>query len=178
MTDRLQRHLGTQQGGPLSPLLANALLDEVDRALEARGHSFARYADECNVYMGSIQAGERVMAFLRKLHTGLKLQLNEAKSAVGSDFGRKFLGCALWVAKGREVKCAVTTKALGATEDAAQQAAGNCHRWWRNSCEAINSVLTIAYFDTAGCAMTAMTSNSRTPRCGPACRVVWQGCLR
>ena len=178
MTDQLHRHLGTQQGGPLSPLLADLLLEEVDRALEALGHSFVRHDDDCKVCVGSIQAGERVMAFLRKLHTGLKLQLNEAKSAVGSAFRRKFLGCALWVAKGREVKCAVTTKALGATEDAAQQAAGNCHRWWRNSCEAINSVLTIAYFDPAGCAMTAMTSNSRTPRCGPASRVVWQRCLR
>jgi len=108
----VDRHLGTPQGGPLSPLLANVLLDEVDKALEARGYSFARYADDCNVYVGSIKAGERVMAYLRKLYTGLKLQINEAKSAVGSAFGRKFLGYALWVAKGKEVKCAVAKKAL------------------------------------------------------------------
>lgn len=108
----VERHLGTPQGGPLSPLLANVLLDEVDKALEARGYSFARYADDCNVYVGSIKAGERVMAYLRKLYTGLKLQINEAKSAVGSAFGRKFLGYALWAAKGREVKCAVAKKAL------------------------------------------------------------------
>jgi RNA-directed DNA polymerase len=224
----VERHLGTPQGGPLSPLLANVLLDEVDRALEARGHSFARYADDCNVYVGSIKAGERVMAYLRKLYTGLKLQINEAKSAVGSAFGRKFLGYALWLAQGREVKCAVATKALdslkarirqltrrsggrsmeqvveklrpyllgwkayfgvaqtprvwreldewlrhrlraiqlkqwrrpktiyrelkalGATEDAARQVAGNCHRWWRNSRGVINTVLTIAYFDRLG----------------------------
>jgi RNA-directed DNA polymerase len=100
----MDRHLGTPQGGPLSPLLANVLLDEVDKALEARGYSFARYADDCNVYVGSIKAGERVMAYLRKLYTGLKLQINEAKSAVASAFGRKFLGYALWVAKGKEVK--------------------------------------------------------------------------
>jgi RNA-directed DNA polymerase len=62
--------------------------------------------------VGSIKAGERVMAYLRKLYTGLKLQINEAKSAVGSAFGRKFLGYALWVAPGREVKCAVSAKAL------------------------------------------------------------------
>ena len=93
-------------------MLANVLLDEVDRALEARGHRFARYADDCNVYVGSIKAGERVMAYLRKLYTGLKLQINEAKSAVGRAFGRKFLGYALWLAQGREVKCAVATKAL------------------------------------------------------------------
>lgn len=108
-----ERHLGTPQGGPLSPLLANVLLDEVDKALEARGYSFARYADDCNVYVGSKKAGERVMAFLRQCYAGLKLRINEAKSAVASAFGRKFLGYSLWVAKGREVKCKVAHKALG-----------------------------------------------------------------
>ena len=93
-------------------MLANVLLDEVDKALEARGYSFARYADDCNVYVGSIKAGERVMAYLRKLYTGLKLQINEAKSAVASAFGCKFLGYALWVAKGKEVKCKVADKPL------------------------------------------------------------------
>ena len=90
-----ERHRGTPQGGPLSPLLANVLLDEVDKALEARGYSFARYADDCNVYVSSKRAGVRVMAYLRKLYGGLKLQINEAKSAVASAFGRKFLGYAL-----------------------------------------------------------------------------------
>ena len=108
----VDRHMGTPQGGPLSPLLANVLLDEVDKALEARGYSFARYADDCNVYVGSIKAGQRVMVYLRKLYAGLKLQINEAKSAVCSALGRKFLGYALWVGKGREVKCAVAKKAL------------------------------------------------------------------
>lgn len=109
----IERHQGTPQGGPLSPLLANVLLDEVDKALEARGHSFARYADDCNVYVGSKKAGQRVMAWLRKLYGELRLQINEVKSAVCSAFGRKFLGYALWVAKGREVKCKVADKALG-----------------------------------------------------------------
>jgi RNA-directed DNA polymerase len=108
----VDRDLGTPQGGPLSPLLANVLLDEVDKALQARGYSFARYADDCNVYVGSVKAGERVMGYLRKLYTGLKLQINEAKSAVASVFGRKFLGYALWVAKGKEVKCKVADKPL------------------------------------------------------------------
>lgn len=108
----VDRHLGTPQGGPLSPLLANVLLDEVDKALEARGYCFARYADDCNVYVGSKKAGERVMAYLRRLYVNLKLQINEAKSAVASAFGRKFLGYALWVAKGREVKCKVAQKPL------------------------------------------------------------------
>lgn len=107
------RQMGTPQGGPLSPLLANVLLDEVDKALEARGYSFARYADDCNVYVGSKRAGERVMSYLRKLYAGLRLQINEAKSAVASAFERKFLGYELWVAKGKEVKCAVAHKALG-----------------------------------------------------------------
>ena len=110
---KVERHRGTPQGGPLSPLLANVLLDEVDKALEARGHSFARYADDCNVYVSSKKAGERMMAWLRTLYGKLKLQINEAKSAVGSAFGRKFLGYELWMAKGQEVKCAVAAKALG-----------------------------------------------------------------
>ena len=108
----VDRHLGTPQGGPLSPLLANVLVDEVDKELETRGYSFARYADDCNVYVGSHKAGERVMALLRKCYSRLLLQINEAKSAVASAFGRKFLGYALWVAKGREVKCAVAHKAV------------------------------------------------------------------
>ena len=107
-----ERHMGTPQGGPLSPLLANVLLDEVDKVLEALGYSFARYADDCNVYVGSRQAGERVMGLLGKLYAGLKLQINEAKSAVASAFERKFLGYSLWVAKGKEVKCKVAEKPL------------------------------------------------------------------
>ena len=224
----IDRHLGTPQGGPLSPLLANVLLDEVDKALQARGYSFARYADDCNVYVSSTKSGERAMAYLRKLYGDLKLQINEAKSAVGSALGRKFLGYELWMAKGNEVKCAVAhkalddfkarirqltrrsggrsmvqvveklrsyllgwkayfgmaqtpkiwraldewlrhrlraiqlrhwkrprtiyreLKALGASEDVANQVAGNCHRWWRNSNGVIKRVLTIAYFDRLG----------------------------
>lgn len=109
----MAREMGTPQGGPLSPLLANVLLDEVDKALEVRGYSFARYADDCNVYVGSIKAGQRVMASLRKLYGDLKLRINEAKSAVGSALGRKFLGYELWSAGG-QVKVAVADKALQA----------------------------------------------------------------
>ncbi len=108
----IERHKGTPQGGPLSPLLANVLLDEVDKALEARGYSFARYADDCNVYVGSMKTGERVMALLRKQYSKLKLQINEDKSAIASALGRKFLGYALWVAKGGEVKYSVAHKAM------------------------------------------------------------------
>lgn len=108
----VDRYLGTPQGGPLSPLLANVLLDEVDKALEVRGYSFVRYADDCNVYVVSRRAGERVMGYLRKLYTDLKLQINEAKSAVSSAFGRKFLGYALWAGRGKEVKCKVAERPL------------------------------------------------------------------
>jgi RNA-directed DNA polymerase len=107
-----QRHQGTPQGGPLSPLLANVLLDEVDKELERRGHCFARYADDANVYVRSRRAGERVMALLRRLYGRLRLKVNEAKSAVASVFGRKFLGYSLWVAPGGVVRRKVAAKAL------------------------------------------------------------------
>ena len=107
----MDRHEGTPQGGPLSPLLANVLLDEVDRELERRGHSFVRYADDCNVYVRSQRAGERVMAGLRKLYGRLKLKLNETKSAVAKATARKFLGFSFYWHKG-QIKRRVAPKAL------------------------------------------------------------------
>ena len=95
----LERYQGTPQGGPLSPLLANVMLDEVDKELEKHGHCFARYADGCNVYVRSRKAGERVMALLRKCYSKLRLKVNETKSAVASVKGRKFLGYSFWFAK-------------------------------------------------------------------------------
>lgn len=109
-----ERYEGTPQGGPLSPLLANVLLDDVDRYLERRGHHFVRYADDCNVYVRSRRAGERVMAHLRKQYARLRLRVNEAKSTVASAFGRKFLGYSLWVAPGGEVRRSVAIKARAA----------------------------------------------------------------
>jgi len=106
------RDEGTPQGGLLSPLLANVMLDEVDKELEQRGHRFARYADDANVYVRSVRAGERVMALLRRCYAKLHLAVNESKSAVASVFGRKFLGYSLWVGAGREVKRKVADKAL------------------------------------------------------------------
>ncbi|MBC8752139.1 MULTISPECIES: group II intron reverse transcriptase/maturase [Paraburkholderia] len=107
-----QRAQGTPQGGPLSPLLANVLLDEVDKELERRGHCFARYADDANVYVRSRRAGERVMVLLRRLYGRLRLKVNETKSALASVFGRKFLGYSLWVAPGGVVKRKVAAKPL------------------------------------------------------------------
>jgi RNA-directed DNA polymerase len=84
---------GTPQGGPLSPLLANLLLDELDRELEKRGHRFVRYADDCNIYVGSRRAGERVLKSITGLLAKrLKLKVNEAKSTVGRPWDRSFLG--------------------------------------------------------------------------------------
>jgi len=108
----IERHEGTPQGGPLSPLMANVLLDEVDKELEKRGHAFARYADDCNVYVRSRRAGERVMALLRRLYGKLRLRVNEAKSAVARVWDRKFLGFSFWVATGRTVKPRVAQPAL------------------------------------------------------------------
>ena len=109
----VERHEGTPQGGPLSPLLANLLLDEVDKALEARGHCFVRYADDCNVYVHSRRAGERVMQLLRRLYGRLHLRINESKSAVASVFtGRKFLGFSFWMAPKGVVKRRVARKAV------------------------------------------------------------------
>ncbi|MCK0507874.1 group II intron reverse transcriptase/maturase [Aromatoleum anaerobium] len=107
-----QRYEGTPQGGPLSPLLANVLLDEVDRELEKRGHRFVRYADDCNVYVRSRRAGERVLDGLRRLYDRLHLKVNEAKTAVAQATGRKFLGYELWRSAGDRIKCAVARKAL------------------------------------------------------------------
>ncbi len=223
-----ERERGTPQGGPLSPLLANVLLDEVDRELERRGHRFERYADDCNVYVRSRKAGERVMALLGRLYDKLRLTINASKSAVASAFGRKFLGYSLWAAPKGEVKRVVSLKALetfkqrirqltrrscgrsmpevieplrryllgwkayfglaqtpkvwrrldewlrhrlraihlkqwkrgttmyrellalGASPKVALLVAKNSRCWWRNSRMALNSVLTITYFDRLG----------------------------
>lgn len=115
------RHEGTPQGGPLSPLLANLLLDEVDKELERRGHAFARYADDCNVYVRSKRAGERVLSLLRRLYAGLRLQINEEKSAVAPAVTRQFLGFSLWVAPGKQVKHRISSKALSAMKNRVRQ---------------------------------------------------------
>lgn len=225
----IERHEGTPQGGPLSPLLANVMLDEVDKELERRGHCFVRYADDCNVYVRSRRAGERVMNLLRRLYARLRLKVNETKSAVASVFAdRKFLGYSFWVAPQGMVKRRVATKALatfkqrvreltrrsggrsmqdvvhrlrayllgwkgyfrlaqskslwrtldewirhrlraiqlrqwkrgttmfrelralGANATVAHRVAANSHRWWRNSGKLLNSVLTLAWFDSLG----------------------------
>jgi group II intron reverse transcriptase/maturase len=113
----VERYEGTPQGGPLSPLLANVLLDEVDKELEKRGLAFVRYADDCNVYVRSKRAGQGVLATLKRLYERLRLRINEAKSAVDRPWNRKFLGYSFWVAQGGAVKRRVAPKALEAFKE-------------------------------------------------------------
>jgi RNA-directed DNA polymerase len=117
----MERHEGTPQGGPLSPLLANLLLDVVDRQLERRGHRFVRYADDCNVYVQSKRAGERVMEGLIALYAKLKLTVNPTKSAVARVWARSFLGFSFWVASGKIVKRRVAEKAWIAMKERIRQ---------------------------------------------------------
>lgn len=114
---KVERHEGTPQGGPLSPLLANVLLDEVDKELERRGHAFVRYADDCNVYVQSRRAGERVMARLCRAYGALRLRVNLSKSAVSHATSRPFLGFAFWVGPGRRIRCRVAPGAMRAMKD-------------------------------------------------------------
>ena len=102
---------GTPQGGPLSPLLSNIMLDEMDRELEGRGLRFARYADDCNIYVRSPRAGERVRASITRFLTErLKLKVNQQKSAVALPWTRKFLGFSF--TNSREPKRRIALKAV------------------------------------------------------------------
>jgi group II intron reverse transcriptase/maturase len=132
----MERHEGTPQGGPLSPLLANVLLDDVDKELERRGHHFVRYADDCNVYVPSKRAGDRVLMMLRKLYAKLRLQINEDKSAVARVWDRKFLGYSFWVAPGKKIKCRVAPKALEEMKNRVREITSrNGGRMLRQVCE-------------------------------------------
>ena len=102
---------GTPQGGPLSPLLSNLMLDVLDKELEKRGHRFVRYADDCNIYVRSQKAGERVMTGIEKfLAKRLKLKVNKAKSAVAKPNVRKFLGFSF--TSGRQPRRRIAPQAL------------------------------------------------------------------
>src|ERR1700704_2814485 len=102
---------GTPQGGPLSPLLSNLVLDELDRELERRGHRFVRYADDCNIYIRSERSGQRVMESIKRFITQrLKLKVNETKSAVARPQVRKFLGFSF--TDGPEIRRTIAPKAV------------------------------------------------------------------
>ncbi len=108
----MERDEGTPQGGPLSPLLANVLLDDVDKELAQRGLSVVRYADDLNLYVRSRRAGEDAMQTLRRLYARLRLRINEAKSAVARPQDRTFLGYSFRYAKGGEVRRCIAPRAL------------------------------------------------------------------
>jgi len=104
------RTQGTPQGGPLSPLLSNILLTELDRELERRGHAFCRYADDCNIYVSSQAAGERILASITRFLTErLQLTVNATKSAVAAPWERKFLGYSLTWHKAPKLRIAPTS---------------------------------------------------------------------
>ena len=114
---KVVRDDGTPQGGPLSPLLANVYLDEVDKLLEARGHAFVRYADDLRVLVRSRRAGERVMRGLVKRFGKLRLKVNESKSTVARVTDRPFLSFTLWVDKDGKIRIRVASKALNAMKE-------------------------------------------------------------
>ncbi len=117
----VDRHEGTPQGGPLSPLLANVLLDEVDKELERRGHSFVRYADDHRVFVGSRRAGERVIRSLGVLFGKLRLQINQTKSAVDRVWYRPFLGFSFWTAPGMITRVKASKQSLVRMKDRVRQ---------------------------------------------------------
>ena len=108
-------------GGVLSPLLANVLLDEIDKELEKRGHTFVRYADDGNVYVRSERAAQDAMAVLKRLYARLRLKINETKSRITRVWVSQYLGYGFWVAKGKIVKHRVGAKALKAMKERVRQ---------------------------------------------------------
>ena len=142
------RTQGTPQGGPLSPLLSNILLTELDRELERRGHAFCRYADDCNIYVRSQAAGERVLAGISQfLSERLKLTVNAAKSAVARPWERKFLGYSLTWHKAPKLRIAPAS--LKRLEDKIREVLKSARgRSVRRTIEELNPVLRgwAAYF--------------------------------
>ena len=142
------RTQGTPQGGPLSPLLSNILLTDLDRELERRGHTFCRYADDCNIYVRSLAAGERVLAGISQfLSRRLKLTVNEAKSAVARPWERTFLGYSL--TRHKAPKLRITPASLQRLEDRIREVLkGARGRSVRRTIEKLNPVLRgwAAYF--------------------------------
>jgi group II intron reverse transcriptase/maturase len=120
---------GTPQGGPLSPMLSNVMLDELDKELEKRGHRFCRYADDCNIYVKSRRAGERVMSSITQfIEQRLKLKVNRDKSAVGYVGRRKFLGFSFYTARG-EYRIRVDAKSIKRLKDKLRLLTSRSNSW-------------------------------------------------
>ena len=158
----MERTEGTPQGGPLSPLLANLLLDEVDKELEKRGHLFVRYADDCKVYVRSRRAGERVMAALERMYAKLRLKVNREKSKVELAHKRSLLSYSFRYARGGAVACRVAPKALRALKQRVRlitrRSGGRSmrsvvavnRRWWHRAAKLVHAGLTARYYDRLG----------------------------
>jgi len=159
-----QRVEGTPQGGPLSPLLSNVLLDDLDRELERRGHRFVRYADDCNVYVRSRRAGERVLGSIEHfLWRRLRLAVNRDKSAGDRPSRRKFLGytvtaqrearlrCILWRQWKRPRTRAKRLMKLGLDRHRAFTSAYNGHGpWWNAGASHMNQAVPTRFFRKLG----------------------------
>lgn len=114
--------VGTPQGGPLSPLLSNIMLDVLDRELEKRGHRFCRYADDCNIYVKSERAGKRVIRSVRKfIESRLRLRINEEKSAVADPADRKFLGFTSYTKTDGTIGIKLSVKSKNAAENTVER---------------------------------------------------------
>jgi RNA-directed DNA polymerase len=137
---------------PLSPLLANVLLDVVDQALERRGHRFVRYADDCNVYVRSKRAAERVMEGLAAFYAQLKLRVKPAKNAAAPVWQRSFLGYRFWM------------RTLVEDGDA------------RRVADRLSDP--VSHLTRRAASWSLVTSTHRTAGCGPARPVVWEGSRR
>jgi len=148
----IKRAMGTPQGGPLSPLLANLLLDEFDKELEKRGHKFCRYADDCNIYVHSSKGGARTLSSItRFLEEKLKLRVNRDKSAVGFVEERKFLGYRLL----RDGRLGVAPKSLSRAKDRVREITrrNSGHVKVRQMIAELNQFLSgwVTYFRLADC---------------------------
>lgn len=131
---------GTPQGGPLSPLLSNIMLDELDKELERRGHCFVRYADDCNIYVRSERSGERVMESVKRFLTKkLKLKVNEKKSAVGKPAKRKFLGFSFM--NGKEPKRRIAPESIRRFKERVRELTGS-RRGMEQTISALRKYLT------------------------------------
>ena len=166
--------LPASQGGPLSPTLSNILLDDLDKELERRGHSFCRYADDCNIYVKSRRAGERVMASVTRFLTErLRLTVNAAKSAVDRPWNRSFLGYSMTSHMKPRLKLAAKSAvrlrgilwrqwkrpwtrvkklmARGLDEQRARRSAYSGRGpWWNAGASHMNDAYRKSYFDTLG----------------------------
>lgn len=143
---------GTPQGGPISPLLSNVMLNELDKELEKRGHRFCRYADDCNIYVKSIRAGERVMSSITEfIEKRLKLKVNREKSAVDSSKRRKFLGFSFY-RKEEGTGIRVHPKPIKRFKEKVKSITGRCNGWSMNArIERLNRAIRgwVTYFSIA-----------------------------